>query len=193
MRSRANVGPAFLLLLALAGCNRVYVPREGLVTSYENSQQMDARIGLWLSEEWRNAKWQKETGSNTATIPLGDTLVVNAEDLAKHLFLTVTNVDSEDISERQDLDAVLIPEMVVIEIAYPVWNFSKSTFSIKVEWTMKDRQGQIIWAETITGEARGYSTTHGEYEESLHKMLESLFKNSYDALASSVELRRFAG
>jgi hypothetical protein len=61
---------------------------------------------------------------------------------------------------------------------------------IFLEWKLEDKENNLIWVDTVKGE--GKATTPQKDEETNRMLLSDLFRNSFQAMKSSPEIRKFA-
>jgi NADH dehydrogenase/NADH:ubiquinone oxidoreductase subunit G len=65
-----------------------------------------------------------------------------------------------------------------------------SITTIVLEWKLEDKENNLIWIDTVKGEVR---TAEPNKDEDANRMLLSdLFRNSFQAMKSSPEIRKFA-
>lgn len=185
-----------LLLLSLSSCTTVYQSSSYMVTDYPNRNKIDLNVQLCLSPELRNAKWEKSMLGDTYVIPLGEPLGQNAENLSKQIFSRVEVASDASKPVTKDVEAFLIPRMVLAERTIGVTAFSPCILSVAVEWTMKDLRGELVWVETVEGKGTvnsGNAFTHASNaRKQIDAVMADLFHNSFVAITSSPEVSKFA-
>ena len=78
------MGISFLSLV-LVGCTTIYeFPMDPVL--YPQEDKIDLKVGIHLSEELRNAKWERKQQGDTFIIRLGKALCENAEALYVNCF-----------------------------------------------------------------------------------------------------------
>lgn len=188
------LGVAFLI----TACSNVLEIPTISFSAYQQTERINLSVELSLTEEFRTAKSERMQDQETIIFPLGDNLVVNAETLARAIFADVSIVtDNSDVKQKQ-VDAVLVPRMVSSQRLSPISAFVKQPYKIAVvlEWTMKDREDNLIWLDTVTAEGKVFELGFNREENRkklITSLIENLFQNSYDALSSSPEIRNLAG
>jgi len=186
----------FLFLLIFAGCTHVYKAPVHLVKVDQQRDKIPLNVELRLSEELRNAKWERHSMGDTFIIPLGDALTQNAEAVARQVFSEVAVTQGTNNEATRGVKAMLTPKMVLAERTAGATALGTSILSVMLEWKMEDLKGNIIWIDTIKGEGKentGNIFTHrSNAKKQIEECITDLFQNSYQALSSSVEIMEFA-
>jgi hypothetical protein len=89
------------------------------------------------------------------------------------------------------VDATLTPKVAYINRTQGATSFGKSIVSIKIEWTLSEPGGSVIWVDTVSGESSG-STGWSDPEKILQKALEDVLTKSQHAISSADAVRQFA-
>jgi len=178
------------LTLGLAACTHTTKPPKQAYMGYAPQQKIPLRIGLNITDELLQAKWERHSMGDTWVIPIGPSIATNSLVLAQHVFTEAVAAASVGAGESQ-VDAILTPKVAFISRTVGATSFGKSITAIKVEWTLAEPSGQTIWADTISGESSG-STGWSSQEKVLKKALEELLTKSQQAMSSSEAIRQFA-
>jgi hypothetical protein len=149
------------------------------------------RVGVSLTDELRQAKFERHSMGDTWVIPIGENLCKNSEMLARQLFSDVKISTSEAQLKIAAVDAILSPRLAFINQTVGATSFGKSIIAIKVEWTLADANGKLIWVDTIGGEGSG-STGWTNPEKIVKEAVEQLFLKSHEAMANSAEIKQAA-
>ncbi len=185
-----------LFFLLFAGCTHVYKAPVNLVKVDQQREKIPLTVGLQLSDELRNAKWEKHVMGDTFVLPLGDALTQNAEAVSRHVFSEVAVTQGTNNEATGGVEAVLTPKMVVAEWTWGATAFGASILSVMLEWKMEDLNGNIIWIDTVKGEDKENTGNIFTHKSNAKKQIEAcitdLFQNSFEALSSSVEIMEFA-
>jgi len=183
-----------LVVTGLGACTHVYdVP----VTRVEHVQRekLNLKVALQLSEELRNARWERHMMGDTFIIPLGDAFAENSQVLARALFSEVVVTDGTRGPAQGGINAVLIPRMVSVHQTLGAWAWGDQVMSVIFEWTMKDANGNTVWVDTITGEAQAHGgnlfTHQGQTEKRVKALVEDLFRKSFRTMSSAAAIRDF--
>ena len=201
MRTRRAEGSIWLLLmsipmLALAGCTHVYHPPKEPVRGYASTNKVPLTVELYLSDELRAAKWERQVMGDTFRVPLGEAFARNAEVVAREAFSEVVVTNGAAGPGKTGCGAVLIPRMVVAEENMAAWAFGSETLTVLLEWTLKNVQGNTVWVDTIKGEGEAHAgnvfTHSSNAEQRVKAMVEDLFRKSFQAMSSSRAIREFA-
>lgn len=184
------------LVLVLVSCTHIIkVPLEP-VENYLQKKKINLNVALHITEELKNAKWERHSMGDTWILPLGDAFVQNAELMSRELFTNVIVKNDITSLHESEVDAILTPKMILVEQSIGVTAFSDNTITTMFEWSLKDLKGDIVWVDTIKGEA----TTHGgniftykkNYKKRVKALIEDLFQKSFQAISSSSEIRELA-
>ncbi len=181
--------------VALSGCvTATKVPDTALI-GISDSDPHPMSVELYLTRDFQNATWEKSKG-DVWVLPLGDAFVKQSERISHSLFRDVTVVREGETARTSQVDAVLTPRLVSTKQIDAAWAMGQLTLSVLVEWQLTDSAGKIIWVDTVKGEAAGVAgnvfTGKKHATERLINLQRDLFKNSYDAMAESPEIRAFA-
>ena len=179
-----------IVLLILSGC----MPKVTVVpvTDYPLIEKYDLRVGLETTQAMCTANWNlnfiPETSSGLR-FPLGDDFCLNAEKLANALFTSVYPFDKSSKEPIDSVDAVLTPKIITLILNRPPTISEEQTTTLIVEWSFKNNQGDIIWIDTITAQGKDNLS---KLQEQAQAVFEDLFHKSFEAISSSVEIKRFA-
>lgn len=172
------------IAILLSGC-ALHVP-ERIVSYPDEPPGNDLSVELVLSEEFRNAKWEPQSGGAGRTVMLGDNLTVNATSLAERLFgEVIVTGEATDTTPNP----TLLPRIRFISRTMPATGFGTQETAIALEWTLKDAQGNLVWVDTVTGIGRGGLDS---VDEQLHPLIDDLFLKSFQEISSSFEVTRLA-
>ncbi len=184
---------AIFVLLLFTGCTRVIdVPTE-VVEGYPQRDMIDLKVALRITDQLRNAKWEKRLPGKTYTVPMGKAFPQNTEAVARRIFRDVVVENNKTGPAEPGVDAILIPTLVSFEETS-----DKGLTSIIFRWTLKDLNESVIWEDTIRGGnlaldgASIFSKRKERINKILNTIVETTFKRSFDAISSSPEIREFA-
>ena len=178
-----------IIILALSACVHVYDTPKSPVTGYPSVEKINLKVGLHLTEEFRQAKWERHRMGDTFRILLGETLSQNAEVVARELFSEVVVADSNHALLGTGVGGILTPKVIFVDRTWASTIVGLSVFTIMLEWKLEDLQGNIIWIDSIRGE--GIKEQRDE-EEQIRATIDDLFHNSFSAISSSPEIREYA-
>jgi hypothetical protein len=180
-------------LLLFTGCTRVIDVPTDVVEGYPQRDMIDLKVALRITDQLRNAKWEKRLAGKTFIVPMGKAFPQNAEAVARRIFRDVVVENSETGPAEPDVDAILIPTLVSFEETV-----NEGLTSIVFRWTLKDLNGSVIWEDTIRGGnvaldgASIFSKRKERRSKNLNTIIETTFKRSFHAISSSSEIREFA-
>lgn len=180
---------SLLLVIGLlfTGCTTVIKPAPRSI-QYSTNEKIPLKIALNLTDDLRNAKWEQRAMIGGSTImAVGPALTDDAPQLARNTFADVQAINN-NARPPNPVDAVLTPKMAFIGIEYGQTMFSKDTITIKMEWSLADPTGNMLWADTITG----LGSSKGGFSKDLTLAIEDVLKKSQDAMLTSAAIRQAA-
>src|SRR3990167_6465957 len=191
-----NLAQVVVFSLVVAGCTHVYKAPVNLVKVDQQREIIPLNVELRLSDELRNAKWEKHMMGDTFVLPLGDALAQNAEAVTRQVFSEVVVTPGTNNEATSGVKAMITPKMVVAEWTWGATAFGDSILSVILEWKMEDLKGNVVWIDTVKGDGKentGNIFTHkSNARKQIDKCITDLFQNSFQALSSSVEIMEFA-
>lgn len=154
------------------------------------NQNLNIHIGLVMTDEYRNAKWEK----NNIILPVGENLSHHTELLMKRVFThPAFSKATQNPSFDSTIKYIMKPKVAFIERSLGVTAFSEARTSVGVEWKITDLSGKAVWVETIKGLGVGTGgnlfTYKGNQREILQMALQDLFEKTQNAMLSSRVLR----
>lgn len=174
-------------LIALTSCTTVIKPKPRS-TTYSAGDKIPLRVALNLTDELRNAKWEQRalTGGGTK-MAVGPALAEDAPECARNTFTDVVEIKNGG-TPPTPVDAILTPKMAFIGIKFGQTMFSKDAITIKLEWTLTDPSGSILWADTVTG----VGESKGGFTKDLTLAVEDVFRKSQQTMLASPVTRQLA-
>jgi hypothetical protein len=190
--SHLSIFTAIMCSCIIAGCTHIIRPPDETYREYKPHEKIGLKIGLKITNELRQAKWEKSSlMGDTWIIPIGESLVHNSETLASQVFTDVLEVDGRVQEQATSINAILTPKLAYINRTIGATSFGQSIISIKMEWELTTNNGKPIWIETVSGEAIG-STGWTEPETILKNAIEDLFSKSLQSMVHSIAIKHFA-
>lgn len=192
-----------ITLLLLSGCTSpVYNFPVNVHKEYpvKTKEKINISVGLIMSDEFRKAQIITKLVGGSETIVLGPFLEQNTEALVRELFTTVFVSKDPKTFLNKEIDAILTPRLTGVSRNLVGAGKFQSLIA-KLEWTLKDKKGNLVWIETVTGqgdETVKYMpfTQEKEMRERAKKevvlMNVQLFNNSFNAISESKEIKEFA-
>jgi len=191
-RPVAGIECVAFLVIALASCATappVTNMPQITVGNYPQSEKFDLKVDLQLSEELRSAIWHIDT---VGVIQLGMQLTHNAETVAGLLFADVAVTQGATAPPMESVDAILIPRLIYAEQISPPLTFSWSQrpvlLTVILEWTLKSRNGNLIWVDTVEGKSNTAYASVGD----VIRVLDNLFRESFRSISSAQAIKEFA-
>ncbi len=185
----SKLSAILIILILLFGCTHMQVQPLHTIGDYQTPSKYDLKTELYLTEELRNAKYERSAAGDTWIIPLGENLTHNSEVLVRSLFSDVSVTNGEVGQQHKEVDIIITPRLVSVDQSVGVWKWSDNTLTISLEWSINDVNGNSLWIDTVKGNGKnegGNVFTHTTRTEERVKMaLEDLFKRSYEAFSSS--------
>jgi hypothetical protein len=187
---------ACFLVLFASGCTHTYKQPIHEVNLSKTKNKIDLPVRLVLTDEFRNAKWEKKSMGDTFILPIGGNLVHHTTQLVQNVFTRPLIPSSETDPRDNDIAGryVLTPKVAFIEQSFGVTAFSEAKTSIGIEWNLIDTSGSPVWVETINGTGIGIAgnifTGEKHQKKRLQSALQELFQNTQEAMLSSPLLRK---
>ena len=175
----------FILILSIAGCasHRTFKLEEP-AKQYKELNKYPIRIYLELSDAYINTTMKDKLGETK----IGDDLARYTNTLAKQMFILTSN--GNDV-----FDAILSPSVVSIDHRARMWAGSNSDVAITIKWTIRTKEGVVIWVKSITGKGEmemGTAFSEGtRRKERVLLAIDNLFAETSKAITHSYELRTF--
>ncbi|MCC5828652.1 MAG: hypothetical protein JJU36_04320 [Phycisphaeraceae bacterium] len=192
-----------MLMLALiftmsgaVGCTRTYRLDPVEFSQWPEYRQVDMHVHLHLSDELRGHTYEKHMLGDRFRYPVGPVLALGAAQTAEKAFTRVTVSEGGRIP-TVEADGILTPDVVGMEQATSIWAFEAVDTSIDLLWTLKDPDGNTLWAKTIRGTSRhhlGNAFTHRSAARKRVSMcVEDLFHKSLVDLTTAQEILQLSG
>jgi len=183
-----------IVVLFVSGCTRIYNQPLHQIDLSPINEKFNLPVGLIITNEYRNAKWEKKTWDDTQILPMGENLVHHTEQLIKRVFTQSVILDeSENFQQNTEVKYFMKPKVVSVEQSFGVAAFSKAKTSVCVEWNLSDISGKTVWVETVRGVGLGKSGNIYNYKGHTRKRfkmaLQDLFERTQKAMLSSRLLR----
>lgn len=183
------------LTLIAIGCTRNFTFEVPSNYQTNSSNKIPSSAALFLSSEYCNYIYKTTANGETWNFILGPTLCDYSKTIIQNTFsksLVVMEKDNIDIGK---IDLVVTPRVVDTSVYFRPGIPAKAISLVVVEWSIKDRNGEIIYMTTNEGnglEANVFGSHTTELQVSVQKALNALFNKSYKEFITSSELRQFA-
>jgi len=174
---------------SISACARVFVA-EPTDLSFLGSNKRNLSVVLNVTETLKNAEWLDKTpiGWETPNYKLGKALIANSELVLRALFSEV-HVLEQGKPQPASVSLLVTPRMVSVKQNRPLWIHQDTTINLVYEWSMQDKNGNVIWLTTIVGE--GTTPLASNPAERVDLLMKDLFKKSFDEMSASIEIDRF--
>jgi hypothetical protein len=176
-----------VFVAASVGCTTTIKSPSKPFTGYAPVEKVPLNVGLQLTEDFRKTEIVRPHLGSKFVIPIGQNLHMNAETMSQRLFNEV-----QVGSTLADFNAGRARAILTPKVAYASYVNMAGLVSIKLEWTLTDRQGNPLWAGTSSGEGKMKSPFMYDPADTVKEALENLFNNSYVLLSTAREIRQFA-
>lgn len=160
---------------------------------------MDAveKVNLAVELRLTNAL-QQATYSTDPDEAFGQPLCNDSEIMARTVFREVQVSKGGSASGPASLanvDAVLVPVLGPVQQDRPMTVNAEQTTTTQMTWTLRDRDGKVLWVATVTGEYKGMMGVSILYDAGLDNLqlaLQDLFRKSAAKMASDSVIRQYA-
>ena len=142
----------------LSGCQhqKIYKMQTNLSISIKEIEKIPFRVGLYIDPELMNFSMRSRYISGI--IYMGEALSKGAENIVSKAFKEAVNIytkDPELISKGLDVLVLVIPEIDKIYVFGEEGGLgSYTTVIVKIKWSIKDKNGKILYMNTFTGEEK---------------------------------------
>jgi hypothetical protein len=182
----------FMTMTLMSGCvYHKFVMPDPSITPDRNNKSIPLTAGLFLSEDIKNYEWKQEAGAYHCRLEMGKALSKGAGVTVSKAFNHMVVLDNPDPKQaRENIDVFIYPEIIYVDID---WRDVASGISvlksqIKIKWTIKNQDAQIIFMNTFTGEENwpgrvGIPCKKGY--EAFNKAMEQHFNNTLTGILSS--------
>lgn len=180
------------LLIIITGCThyaKIDDFPEATISSYPSINKLDLKATLYLSEEFTNYSPVLFAAPVKLELVLGQTLKNNAEVAMKNIFQDVTIAYEKSDIMKPKVDIVIEPKVVSMTWNRPMYVTSDMETVIFVEWSIIDKNGEYVWIDTVKGVGQGSLT---DKIDQVNLAIKDLFMNTFSAISSSYEIKRFA-
>jgi hypothetical protein len=101
-----------------------------------------------------------------------------------------------DSSETAGAQVVIEPKFADVGATQKAFAFSKRELVVVVEWTIRDRDGKVLWLETIDGSAKrniGNAFTHGKnMKHIVEDAVQNVTEESAAKMISATQLQKYS-
>jgi len=182
-----------IVIFMIGGCTHMYKQPLHEINLTPINDKINLSVGLIMTSEFRNAKWEKKSMGDTWILPIGENLVHHTVQLIKRVFTQSMILKEGVATQDTKVTYVMTPKVIFIEQAFGVSAFSEAKTSISVEWKLAEVSGKAVWVESIkgvgTGKAGNVFTGKEHMKERFKMALQDLFEKSQNAMLSSRLLR----
>lgn len=173
-------------ILSLTACTTILKP-DPRSTHYAAAGKLHLNVALNVTDELRNAKWeQKALTGGGLIMAVGLALAEDAPAFARSTFLDVVEINNGSAPPKP-VDATLTPKMAFMGLDYGQTMFSADTVTLKLEWTLTDLAGNVLWADTITAEGR----SAGGWPKDMRLAVERAFRKSQYVMLSARGIQQY--
>jgi hypothetical protein len=187
----------FMAIMLMSGCDsqlKFVIPDPSVTTDGKN-EPIPLNAGLFLSEEIKSYEWRAKAGAYPCCLEMGKALSNGAEATVRKAFNHVVVLDSPDAKQaKENILVIIYPEIIAVE-GVPVATDSgvfvrgfRLKCQVKIKWTIKSRDGKIIFMNTFTGEENwphGAGNPCKKIYETFNKAVEQHFNNALTGILSS--------
>ncbi|MBU1055515.1 MAG: hypothetical protein KKC46_17080 [Proteobacteria bacterium] len=190
---RHYITSLFLIIFFISGCTHLYNQPLHEINLMPVNDKINLSVGLVMTDEFRNVKWEKKEIGDTFILPIGENLAHQTEQLMKRVFANSVVLEGVNPTQNTEIKYIMTPKVIFVEQSLGATAFSNAILSIIVEWKLTDPKGKAVWQETVKGVGTGQTgniVTGGANMEKRFKMaLQDLFEKTQEAILSSDSLR----
>lgn len=211
MSKRLKTLLIFAVTVFIAGCSsaRTIDVETKAIKIPATQEPYDLSVALEMNNAYRAARWREchlaGCGENEYFFMFGPGLTANTESLARKCFSKVFVVPPGG-KPAEVVDAILRPSIASMSrnpsVDYEGGIFAggfddvfrQISFTMAMEWVLMTPAGETIWADTLSATAtsmHGSSGHVGNREDRLLEAMDSVFKQTYQAIMSSEEIAAY--
>ncbi len=173
-------------VLLVSSCTINYTLKKPLQPLYNPNEKINLKVAVNLTDELRKTQYEHYQWGVTENQPVGSKLAEYVPSLARQTFLDVVEINN-GAPPPKPVDAVLTPKLAFFGVRP---NFGTISVDVKLEWTLVDPDGSVIWADTCTGQITGRGGLG--FQDLLGEAMERALVRSQAEIASSEAIRQFA-
>lgn len=158
------------------------------VVQYNAVSKVPLSVELRISEQYRTAVRRPTVDSK---LVFGEYLALNTEDCVRAAFASVTvTKNSTNTPAIEGAQAILLPRLLHLDWVSPSGEFKGWTFSLAIEWELRNPSGRLIWVDTTkVQQDRGAGK---EFYADFDAMTRRVMNESYRAFVEAPEIQAFA-
>ena len=147
-----------------------------------DDKKVHARAGYFVKPSL--CKWIVFAQNNAGPFEIGETLCSGIDTVMQKAFREKIKLSSLDDVKSQNVDLIVIPEIVNFNDInlYRNPGFGKSSLVVKIKWTVQDKEKDILFVQTITGEVEGTAHSRWGLQELMEKGLQDHFQKALESL-----------
>jgi len=172
--------------LLLGSCTLTHKPPPMLYAGLPPAEKVHLKVALNLTDELRNTKWDLYAFGETDIWPVGQPLAASLPLFARRTFMDVVEINNSNLVSAS-VDAILTPKLPLVGFNRRSTTFSSDTINLKLEWTLAALNGDVIWADTATGESR----TSSNWWRTFRLAMDQALGRSQRAMLASPAIRQF--
>lgn len=168
-----------ILVALLTGCARNFLGAMPLtpVVHYPQVSLIELRVRLDMPPAFSNYVFEQQMGLQLIRFQLAGTLARSAEEMARSIFREVVT----DPLDTRPVAAVLTPRVTAM-----LWSGGAGApTQTVIEWRFLDPAGSLIWKNASQGVGHFFGPDKAD-------MFVEVFTESFQAIATSREIRRYA-
>jgi hypothetical protein len=154
-------------------------------TAIAQGEKIAIPVVIPVSQELLDAKWEALISpTDKANVAVGQLLVPQLENLGRSVLLPPSD-------EKGSTDAVLAPRLVSVKRTQPTTIFGDQTTTIVLEFTLKDKNGKLLWLDTVTGSATTKMTSKvkASATRQFQMAFDQVFNQAAERIRASPEVR----
>jgi len=175
-----------IILVVLLSLNACAPPplRTSPISSLNTThrEKIPLRVGYYIQPEYCAWIWRADPPYIYSYF-FGETICNGVETMLVTAFRDVVRLSSVNTDlKSQNINALVAPEILQVDI-----NTNRNTVFIKMKWTIRDDDNNILWADTITGSAHEICMAkwcririvESAFQEQFQKAFESVLRQEW--------------
>lgn len=184
----------FIFLTLLYACAMKTSPN--IVLSSQDNKKIPIKVGYYLAPKLTDVRYSKKAGSllvwssplllattTASSIKVGETLCNGVQTVLQAAFDEVIKIPSMDTDlKSQNIKAVVIPELLFLDINVPMMSSRDEAAIVKMKWTVEDADKNILYVKEITSEVHEFCYVDSCRKKLLHRAIQDHFQKAYDSI-----------
>ena len=180
-----------ILLVLVSACTNHFDYSDLAVNLTNIDNKIDRKCTAVLDDAFSKYTWVQSNGLDTWNYQLGGTLNKQLTTMCNNVFTNCTIKEQSSDFNKDETNLILIPRVLYVSETSGARGWSDATTEIKIEWTIKNKNNDLLFLQEIEGDAT--SKIGGWDQAELRKgrltnAINNLFNKTQDKLIATRSL-----